>query len=65
MTTEEEIKTIEKALAKAKAFDIIKDKAAAFELWKGNVLYIRCSAEWATNLYLDDDEAEILKEVLK
>lgn len=65
MTTEEEIKTIEKALAKAKAFDIIKRKATEFKLLKDNDLFIRGHANIFTRIDLTKDEAKAIKEALK
>lgn len=61
----EEYETIKKALAKAKAFDIIKSKAAAFELLKDNDLFIRGHANLFTRISLTKDEAKAIKEALK
>lgn len=61
----EEYETIKRALAKAKAFDIIKSKATEFELLKDNDLFIRGRANIFTRISLTKDESKTIKEALK
>lgn len=61
----EEYETIKRALAKAKALDIIKDKATEFKLLKDNDLFIRAHANTFTRIDLTKDESKAIKEALK